>query len=291
MTIRQKKYVWILIGVFAVSALFIKRLPFLMQILNANADATRQPIVKSHRLYRVAHVIDGDTLVLENGRHVRLIGVNTPEMEREKRPAQPYAKKAKEFTRKAVEGKRVTLATGDEFQDDRYGRILAYVFYNDTLVNLKIIQQGYGFAMTRYDHPLRDEFIVAEKQARKKQKGMWKDSANQSRVPGIDDRLKKRKKLFHISYKQADDYIGETVVVQGKIVETYHSGKAVFLNFGQNPEKGFYAVIFKNRFHRFPESPEKFYRFKTVRIKGKMKKYRNRPQIVVDSPDQIEIIR
>ena len=70
----------------------------------------------------VRHVSDGDTLVLEDGRKVRLIGVDTPEMNDETRnrrdaarnhisaaTVQEFASKAKEFVTKQVQGRTVRL--------------------------------------------------------------------------------------------------------------------------------------------------------------------------------------
>jgi micrococcal nuclease len=66
----------------------------------------------------VKRVIDGDTIVLNNGEKVRYIGIDTPERDED------YYNKAKEFNKKLVEGKTVRLET-DVQQRDRYGRLLA----------------------------------------------------------------------------------------------------------------------------------------------------------------------
>ena len=87
-------------------------------------------------------VIDGDTIVLESGEKVRLIGVDTPELHHPKKPVQYYAKEAKEFTKSLVEGKDVRLKY-DWQRKDKYGRTLAYVYLKDrTFLNIEIIKQG-----------------------------------------------------------------------------------------------------------------------------------------------------
>jgi endonuclease YncB( thermonuclease family) len=93
-----------------------------------------------------------------------------------------------------------------------------------------------------------------------------------------------------IPWDLAGNYIGEYMSVEGKIVRTHNSGKACFLNFHNNWTRYFSLVIFDNVLHRFPEKPEEFYREKVVRVKGKIKTYRGRPEIVLNSPHQIEII-
>jgi micrococcal nuclease len=60
--------------------------------------------------YRVVErVIDADTLVMENGERVRLIGVDTPETKHPNRPVEHFGKEAAAFTRCMVEGTRVRL--------------------------------------------------------------------------------------------------------------------------------------------------------------------------------------
>ena len=93
-----------------------------------------------------------------------------------------------------------------------------------------------------------------------------------------------------IPWDLAGNYIGKHMAVEGKIVRTHNSGKACFLNFHNNWTRYFSLVIFDNVFHRFPQKPEEFYRHKVVRVKGKIKTYRGRPEIVVNHPKQIEII-
>jgi endonuclease YncB( thermonuclease family) len=130
---------------------------------------------------------DGDSLVLENGQRVRLIGVDTPETVHPELPVQRFGGEAKAFTRKMVEGKDVRLEFGPELYD-RYGRLLAYVWVGDWLLNLALIRRGYGYAMTRFLHPRMGEFLVAEEEARKRRYGMWHDSPSDGRLGNLLDR-------------------------------------------------------------------------------------------------------
>jgi endonuclease YncB( thermonuclease family) len=93
-----------------------------------------------------------------------------------------------------------------------------------------------------------------------------------------------------IPWDLAARYIGKHVSVQGKITRTHNSGKACFLNFHNNWTRYFSLVIFDNVFHRFPEKPEKFYLDKYVRVSGKIKIFRGRPEMVLNRSQQIEII-
>jgi len=75
----------------------------------------------------VDRVVDGDTIVLSDGKKVRLIGVDTPETKHPNKPVEYFGKEATEFTRRMCEGKQVRLEY-DQEKIDRYGRTLAYVF-------------------------------------------------------------------------------------------------------------------------------------------------------------------
>jgi micrococcal nuclease len=118
-------------------------------------------------------VIDGDTVELEGGERVRLIGVNTPESVDPRRPVERFGKEAFEFTRRLAEGKALRLEYDAETRD-QYGRTLAYIYLPDgTLLNAEIIRQGYGFAYTRFPYRRTQEFVALEREAREHGRGLW----------------------------------------------------------------------------------------------------------------------
>ena len=129
----------------------------------------------------VERVVDGDTLLLQSGERVRLIGVDTPESKHPKKPVEYFGKEASAFTRRVVEEKRVRLefdqANAARGHKDRYGRTLAYVFLEDgTLLNAKIIKQGYGHAYTEFPFSRMEEFRRLEREAREEQRGLWQQN-------------------------------------------------------------------------------------------------------------------
>ena len=129
----------------------------------------------------VERVVDGDTLLLQSGERVRLIGVDTPEIKHPKKPVEYFGKEASDFTRRMVERKRVRLefdqANAARGHKDRYGRTLAYVFLEDgTLLNAKIIKQGYGHAYTQFPFSRMEEFRRLEREAREEQRGLWQQN-------------------------------------------------------------------------------------------------------------------
>ena len=123
----------------------------------------------------VTRVIDGDTVVLESGEHVRLLGINAPEYEPWKSYEEPYGKEAALYLRSKLSGKKVLLEKDQELLD-RYGRTLAYLYLEDrTFINEDLVLGGY--AKARYYAPNGKYFQklkAAEKIARQEKRGLWR---------------------------------------------------------------------------------------------------------------------
>jgi len=137
----------------------------------------------------VSRVVDGDTLVLKNGQRVRLIGIDTPEMHtseklyrqarRSKTDIQKImelGRRAYQFTRNLVGGKRVRIEFDVE-KYDKYGRLLGYVYLKDgTFVNAKIVQEGYASLLTIPPNvKYADLFRALYQEARENNRGLWKE--------------------------------------------------------------------------------------------------------------------
>ena len=142
---------------------------------------------------RVVRAIDGDTLLLEGGFRVRLLGVNTPETKHPDRAAEPFGPEAYEFTRALVHQRTVTLEF-DRERLDNYRRILAYVFLDDgSLLNQRLIETGHSPAVVSF--PIRSDrrrvFIDAERIAQKKLAGIWALPEWQVRLSEQKERLTK----------------------------------------------------------------------------------------------------
>ena len=110
-------------------------------------------------VHKVARVIDGDTIELENGERVRYIGIDTPETKHPSKPVEYYRKEADSANQSLVEGKGVRLEF-DIQERDQYGRLLAYVYVDDIFVNAWLVENGYAQVMTippnvRYAERLR----------------------------------------------------------------------------------------------------------------------------------------
>lgn len=134
----------------------------------------------------VERVIDGDTLLLDSGHRVRLLGVDTPETKHPDRPPELFGPEASEFTRALVEGRDVLLEY-DRERLDQYRRILAYVHVDGQLLNTRIIEAGFSRAETRFPYRAdrKKEFQKAEAAARAQRRGLW--SAGGQRTKTSDD--------------------------------------------------------------------------------------------------------
>lgn len=122
----------------------------------------------------VRKAVDGDTLRLVDGRLVRLIGIDAPEIDHKKKMMQPMADRAWTFLIKATEGQKVHLKLGSEVKD-RYGRMLAYVYdQNDNLINASILEAGYAYTLfVRPNTEMHEYLLAAQQRAMDHQKGLW----------------------------------------------------------------------------------------------------------------------
>ncbi len=117
--------------------------------------------------FRVTRVLDGDTVVLEDGRHVRYIGMDTPEKGR------TYYGEAKRENERLVKGKVVRLEY-DVGKTDKYDRTLAYVYAGDIFVNAELVRNGYAVIATFPPNvKYAKRFLTLQEEARKQKRGLW----------------------------------------------------------------------------------------------------------------------
>jgi micrococcal nuclease len=126
-------------------------------------------------VYHVARVVDGDTLVLtEQHERVRLIGADTPETVKPDHPVEPWGPKATEFTKAFLSGSEVRLEFNGESRD-KYGRILAYVWVGDRMLNEELLRAGLARAKVQYHYSpaKKARFRRAEAEAQAAHRGIW----------------------------------------------------------------------------------------------------------------------
>jgi len=116
---------------------------------------------------QVVEILDGDTIRLSNGITVRYIGVDTPE------EGEPFYSEAREANAKLVKGNTVRLEF-DLQARDKYDRMLAYVYVDTVMVNLRLLKEGLA-VIYPYSPNLRhlQEFCAVQKEAREEHLGIW----------------------------------------------------------------------------------------------------------------------
>lgn len=140
------------------------------------ATAQPSPFVSSQsaELATVKRVIDGDTIELNDGRKVRYIGIDTPELHHPTKGVQCFGKEAMEKNKELVEGKTIKMKR-DISETDRYKRLLRYVWVGDIFVNEFLAREGFASQATFPPDVANVElFKLAAEDARVNNKGLWK---------------------------------------------------------------------------------------------------------------------
>lgn len=138
----------------------------------------------------VERVIDGDTIVIEGGERVRLLGIDTPEK------GQKYSLEATRFLENKVLNKYVKLESDVE-DKDKYDRLLRWIFVGDDFVNLDLVKEGHAKTLFYADVKYRTILSEAEIGAMARGLGVWNPGNNpdmfclginwfQSNAPGDD---------------------------------------------------------------------------------------------------------
>jgi micrococcal nuclease len=122
----------------------------------------------------VAKVNDGDTIVLSDGRRVRYIGIDAPEIDHEHQRDEPFGFEAREANRRLLAGGKVRLVTDVE-KHDRYGRLLAYVYLSDgAMVNAELVRLGVATVLYRRPNVTHHEmFLGIQREAMTARRGLW----------------------------------------------------------------------------------------------------------------------
>jgi micrococcal nuclease len=124
----------------------------------------------------VVRVVDGDTIHVRIGERVekvRYIGVNTPEVHHPTKGEEPGGREAASMNADLVKGRAVRIEL-DVQSRDRYGRLLAYVWVGDVMINAELVRLGYAQVMTvppnvRY----QSLFVRLQREARAAGRGLW----------------------------------------------------------------------------------------------------------------------
>ena len=136
--------------------------------------------VSADSFHRVRWVNDGDTVILDDNRRIRYIGINSPEVAHKDSPAERFGIEARDFNKKLVNKKKVRLEFDREKQD-QYGRTLAYLYLQDnTFVNAEMVKSGHAFYVFRRPNTKHNSLLLRlQQEAMAKKKGMWERFQNE----------------------------------------------------------------------------------------------------------------
>lgn len=131
-------------------------------------------IKPGYGFYKVKTVYDGDTVVLEDGRKIRFLGINTPEVQHRDKLADAGGDEAKRWLADKLKNTKVRLEVGAE-KTDKYGRTLAHLFTEKKEhINLQMVAAGLA-AVSIYSNELLyvNELVKVQNQAEQAKLGIW----------------------------------------------------------------------------------------------------------------------
>lgn len=230
---------------------------------------------------RVAQIVDGDTLVLADGRQVRLVGIQAPKLPlgRPNFETWPLAEEAKVALGALALGRELRLSYGGR-RIDRHGRLLAHLHApqsggGELWVQGTLLEQGmarvYSFADNR---ALIPEMLALEREARAARRGIWADPYYAIR-----------------SAETAADWLGGFELVEGRVVAVGRGGPNTYLNFSDDWRSDFTIMLNRRAERLFKEAgfDPRSYEGRFVRVRGWLKS-RNGPMIEATHPEQIELL-
>jgi len=220
---------------------------------------------------RVATVVDARTLRLQDGREVRLAGVEDTVSGVAARPAQRAALEG------LVEGRELTLR--GSATPDRYGRIVAMAFIQgqDQPIQARLIEDGHLVVTAAFE----DEDCAAylrkgEARARRAKRGVWAEPAalKNTEMPG--DILA---------------VVGQFVVAEGRVQSVREAGATLYVNFGRRWTQDFAVTISRRNMAAFEAAgvPLKSLERKRVRVRGWVES-RGGPRMHASWSGQIEVV-
>ena len=140
--------------------------------------------------------VDGDTArFLINGKEyvTRFLAIDTPETKHPKKKKEPYGQEASDYTCKRLkEAKTIILEyDNNSTKEDKYGRKLAWVFVDNSLLQKELIEKGYAKTAYLYDdYKYTKSLQVEEEKSKNKKIGIWstnKSTAYQSQSISIQE--------------------------------------------------------------------------------------------------------
>jgi micrococcal nuclease len=249
---------------------------FLVLFAADPASARTRPTAEPVASGRVIEVIDGDTIVLEGGVEVRLVGIQAPKLPlgRPNFPTWPLGPEAKSALDRLALGKPVALGYGGA-PIDRHGRLLAHLSADGAWVQGEMLRLGFARVYTFHDNRAKaTEMLALEREARAARRGIW----------------------GHAYYRVLDatetpKFLDSFQLVEGRVVKSAVIKRRGYLNFGADWKSDFTVTIPTESLRAFSSAGADIggYEGKRVRVRGWLKSF-NGPMVEATHPEQIEVL-
>lgn len=233
----------------------------------ADPNAKKIEIKTTQGFYQVKTVYDGDTVVLGDGQKVRLLGINTPEVQHRGNQADAGGEEAKQWLIAKLKNTNVHLETDVE-KTDSYGRTLGHLFTeNNKHINLLLVAEGLA-EVSIFPPNLKyvDELVAAQQQAENKKLGIWQRP--EYAVIPVDELTE-------------DGHHGWTRLV-GKVRSLHPTKKFIYLQFSDR----FEARIERDALSLFPDVNS--YQGKTIEVRGWLNKRKDKFSMLIRHPSAIK---
>jgi endonuclease YncB( thermonuclease family) len=243
----------------------------------AQAEEAACPFPKSAAFQSLSAVIDGRSVLLADGREIRLAGIEVPFASRPGQASSAPALASKNALEALLAGRRIALHPAEP-ATDRYGRLVAYAFREGETVPLQVAMLAAGRArLSGEAGPCRAALLAAEKFAREAGLGLWGEPPT--------------------ALQRAEDGAalvtgrGKFAVAEGKVLSVRRSGGTIYVNFGRRWRDSLTVTMSRARERSFATAgfePEKL-AGRVVRVRGYVED-RNGPVIEAVRPEQLEML-
>lgn len=226
--------------------------------------------LESRHAAHVDYIIDGDTIILDDGRHVRIVGLNAPEIGRDGKADQPYAEAARRRLAALLAGghDEIQLAAAAE-RHDRYRRTLAYVYVEGNDVSRAMLAAGFAALIAIPPNIGRVRcYAAAERAAREAHRGIW--SAGSGLVHAADDPAAERP-----GFEIVRGHITGVRVLRAGTRLDIGGGITVWI---PAADARYFHVDPAQLMHR------------KVLVRGWLHRYRHRPEIIVHHPAALTVL-
>lgn len=225
----------------------------------------------------VTDIVDGDTLVLESGKEVRLVGIQTPKLPlgRPNFKAWPLASESKASLQELTEGHSVSLHFVGK-REDRYRRYLAHLTLPDgTWIQGALLESGMARVYSFKDNrALIGDMLALERTARRDRRGIWALPYYRIRNPAE-------------TWNDIDSF----QIVEGRVVDAAKVRNVIYLNFGPDWRTDFTFRVGRPALKLFERSGIDLLTLSGRAVRGRgWIKPRNGPLIDITHPEQLELL-